>query len=751
MPGGQRASVLDSVRRLFDSGTATGLSDRQLLDQFISSRDQSAFEAIVHRHGPMVLRVCRRALGNAHDVDDAFQATFLILIKKASSIRDRDVLANWLYGVARRVSVRAGASVRRQRNRERSITQAALANGPSDARLEQGELRRVIDDELERLPWRYRVPVVLCDLEGQTHEQAAIQLDCPVGTVKSRLARGREHLRSRLARRGLTASIAMATSVLAAEHLGATPVELGELTIMSASELAKRGAVAAVSLSPGVASLVKGVLSTMIKKKLAIVAAATVIALSVTAAAAIVLRAATPGPRDEQGGISSTGGKGTAQALPRSKQTTRNALRAALEWTTPTTPGVERFRLSNGLKVMLRPIKGANDVALVVVYGIGSDYDPAGELGLAHLIEHVYLTAAAGKARARTTEELNRRYPDGSNGQTGDRYTVISCVFPSTNLDEELADAAARMADLRITDADLEQEKPRIAEELANMFDRFPPLAAQNHARELIRPTPRGSRRLGSIDTLRTIKPERARAYWQQYYKPRNAILALAGQLVVAATRKAIEQHFSTIPPGEEPPAPVEPGKSRCGELLTVTSQASFSRQSDPVACIAYKAPAPDHDLYAPFLVLIARLWAAANKLGGEQFAGMPVYFTPVDDGAIVALSTAAKVGETAAQSIARLEKFVRETIEPALARGELAAARQQFSFLLGIAPLPDALLSRNPYGVAFSLARREQLGLDAAKLGVALGKVTDADIRRVAKEVLDPSRHAATYVSIQK
>ena len=200
-----RGSVIDSIQRLFEAGTLGTLSERQLLERFLTCGDRSAFEAILARHGPMVLGVCRRVLENSHDVDDAFQATFLILVKKAGSIRDRDALGTWLCAVARRVAVRARASSRRRHARERTGLDDANFEGRREDRGEANELWALFDAELARLPRRYSGPIILCDLEGQTHEQAAAPLRCPVGTVKSRLSRGRERLRSQLVRRGVCA------------------------------------------------------------------------------------------------------------------------------------------------------------------------------------------------------------------------------------------------------------------------------------------------------------------------------------------------------------------------------------------------------------------------------------------------------------------------------------------------------------------------------------------------------------------
>src|SRR5829696_6979379 len=231
MASGFRGSVIDSVRRLYGTGTVAALSEAQLLERFVGRGDADAFEAILVRHGPMVLGVCRRVLDDPHDVDDAFQATFLVLIQKAGSIRDREVLGTWLYGVARRVAVRVRVNSRRRNTRERTglpLCEPAAMSGDHGG---VDELRALIDSELERLPERYRAPLVLCDLEGQTHEQAATQLRCPVGTVKSRLSRGREQLRARLARRGVSPSAGLVSSAMSAGTTLAGPLDRMDPTI----------------------------------------------------------------------------------------------------------------------------------------------------------------------------------------------------------------------------------------------------------------------------------------------------------------------------------------------------------------------------------------------------------------------------------------------------------------------------------------------------------------------------------------
>jgi len=194
--------VLRELRTLFSVGTVRDLTDGQLLERFATDRGEAAeqaFATLVERHGPMVLRVCRGVLVDPHDTHDAFQATFLVLVKKARSLWVRDSLGPWLHQVAYRIASCARKSAARRRRHERSAAKSA-----TETYSEVGdELGRVLHEEIHRLPERYRVPLVLCDLEGRTHEQAARHLGWPIGTVKSRQSRGRERLRERLSRRGL--------------------------------------------------------------------------------------------------------------------------------------------------------------------------------------------------------------------------------------------------------------------------------------------------------------------------------------------------------------------------------------------------------------------------------------------------------------------------------------------------------------------------------------------------------------------
>ncbi len=186
MASGPSAAVANQLRALFQGGTVAGLTDGQLLDHFVRRRDEAAFAALVERHGPMVLRVCRHRLGDAHDAEDAFQATFLVLARKAGSIRRTEAVAGWLFGVAGRVSAKVRAADRRRVRAEQKVGMApdlAIED-------EQPEPWTELYQELDRLPERFRLPLVLCYLEGLTYEQAAAQMRCPVRTIQSRLRAG---------------------------------------------------------------------------------------------------------------------------------------------------------------------------------------------------------------------------------------------------------------------------------------------------------------------------------------------------------------------------------------------------------------------------------------------------------------------------------------------------------------------------------------------------------------------------------
>jgi RNA polymerase sigma factor (sigma-70 family) len=269
-------AFLHQLERLFHHGTAVGLTEGELLERFVRGHDEAAFEALVARHGPMVLGICRRFLGDPNDVDDAFQATFLVLVRKAGTLRRRDLLGNWLYGVAHRVAIRSrGLAARRlarvphgQETIDRLETDGAEAVAVDDPSAERdAEPNLWLHQEIRRLPEKYRAPVVLCYLEGLTHEEAAARLGWPIGTVKGRLARARALLRRRLTRRGVALSDTALVSSLALPDGIIVPEPLRCATLEAARAIARTpGAsiLGASAVSIPVAALTDGVSRAMI-------------------------------------------------------------------------------------------------------------------------------------------------------------------------------------------------------------------------------------------------------------------------------------------------------------------------------------------------------------------------------------------------------------------------------------------------------------------------------------------------------
>jgi RNA polymerase sigma factor (sigma-70 family) len=262
MVNGPLGSVLDP-RAPSRPAEVEQLSDRRLLERFTKDRDEDAFAALVQRHGPMVLGVCRRVLGNEADAQDAFQVTFLVLARKADTLEKPDLLANWIYGVAYRTAVKLRGRAARRRERER---QAAAMLTPDRADPGEGrEVLEVLDEELNLLPESYRILLVLCYLQGKTHEQAAHELGCPTGSMSWRLARAREMLRKRLDRRGLAFPAGALAALLLAPreaYVVALPAALAEATVKAAMSFVAGGAEAA-GLSASAVSLTEEVLGTL--------------------------------------------------------------------------------------------------------------------------------------------------------------------------------------------------------------------------------------------------------------------------------------------------------------------------------------------------------------------------------------------------------------------------------------------------------------------------------------------------------
>jgi RNA polymerase sigma factor (sigma-70 family) len=286
MTSRQLAPALRHVCRFLARPDAEGVTDAQLLQRFVNSRDETAFELLVWRHGPMALGVCRRILHNPHDAEDAFQATLLALACKARSIGKGGSVGSWLYKVAYRVALRVRAQSLRRVRHEKQVAELPAVADPRATDPAWRELGPVLDEELNRLPEKYRAAVVLCYLEGLTNEEAARQLRWPPGTIKTRLARARELLSSRLTHRGLVLGAGLVTtaSVSVAMPLRAAMVSV---TVRTAVLVIAGNGTAAGVVPAQVARLTEGVLRTMTMVKVKLVAAVLAAGLAVAGAGAL--------------------------------------------------------------------------------------------------------------------------------------------------------------------------------------------------------------------------------------------------------------------------------------------------------------------------------------------------------------------------------------------------------------------------------------------------------------------------------
>jgi RNA polymerase sigma factor (sigma-70 family) len=265
-------------------------TDGQLLERFSTEHDSAAFEAILQRHGRLVWGVCQRLLHDPHDAEDAFQATFLVLTRRAASVQKRSSLGSWLYGVAYRVAwnvLRSKVRADRRRTYERQVEDMPQRE---EGETSWRELRPVLDAELERLPEKYRAPLVLCYLEGKTNQQAAEELGWPAGSVSKRLARGRELLRDRLTGRGVALSSAVLGTVLVENAAtAAVPSFVLDRTLSVAHVLVSTAKLTTAGVaSAQVSALTEGVVNAMWLSKLKAIAALLVLAAALTGSGVFV-------------------------------------------------------------------------------------------------------------------------------------------------------------------------------------------------------------------------------------------------------------------------------------------------------------------------------------------------------------------------------------------------------------------------------------------------------------------------------
>jgi RNA polymerase sigma factor (sigma-70 family) len=272
MTSSRTDSILLHLRKAVLQRDGAGMTDGQLLENFVTNRDAAAFEALVRRHGRMVQGVCLRVLRNPHDAEDAFQATFLVLAHKAARVFPREMVGNWLYGVAHTTALRARAAAAKRRLREKQVLDVPETEQADSA--QRDDLQPLLDQELTRLPDKYRLPIILCDLEGRARREVARQLKIPEGTLSSRLTTARRLLAKRLSRKGVTISGGAVAMLLTKNAAACVPATLIRATVKAVSQVA---AGQTGLISAPIFALKEGVLKAMFISKLKTVAAVVVI------------------------------------------------------------------------------------------------------------------------------------------------------------------------------------------------------------------------------------------------------------------------------------------------------------------------------------------------------------------------------------------------------------------------------------------------------------------------------------------
>jgi RNA polymerase sigma factor (sigma-70 family) len=318
----RRSSILRFLRNCLGDGVPSTVSDTELLHRYATSRDEAAFELLLWRHAAMVQHVCQQVLGQAEAVEDAFQATFLVLVSKARAIRSGEALGSWLYKVAYRIALKA----RRQASSlPASVEVDACVEDSTPDDIAQRERLRCLCEEIDRLPARYRSPVVLCYLESKTYGEAAQQLGWKKGTVSGRLARARDLLRRRLERRGITLSAGLLGLLAVDPTQAAVPSPVLETTIRAAMLFAAGTSTGAGALSPRAVLLAKGVLDAMFWMRMKVTGAILVLALAIGVGTVGLVGQAVRARSPQEGTVASGGETGSGERKPEAPPTGANA------------------------------------------------------------------------------------------------------------------------------------------------------------------------------------------------------------------------------------------------------------------------------------------------------------------------------------------------------------------------------------------------------------------------------------------
>lgn len=402
---------------------------------------------------------------------------------------------------------------------------------------------------------------------------------------------------------------------------------------------------------------------------------------------------------------------------------------------------LEHFTLDNGLRATLWPTTGGSVACVLVLHDIGERHDPPGRSGLAHLLEHVLVTAATSERGATTAEALAARYNNQFNAQTGEDSTLIAGVVNAAELDEELRLAASRMRSLRVTREDLERELPRVEAEVGNMWGGIPFLGLMNRVKHAALPLQVGARKGGVIEQLRDVTPEELQQRHDALYLAANTRLVVVGAFDGQAVRARIKELFADIPSGLAPGPPA----ARAEPIREVVRMSGQRDSLAPSVCFAFPMPSPTDDHYPAALVIAARLLERfRHEMRDGRWTPPPAQWAPLDQPEVMFLFVPMGAGEEPNPSIARLDSIVRTIATRPMSRADATRAMNNFGLMLRATPISQAMAAGNPYFAAITIGRAEQLGTPGPALAQRVSLVDDDALAACYEAVFAPGVRGA-------
>ena len=407
------------------------------------------------------------------------------------------------------------------------------------------------------------------------------------------------------------------------------------------------------------------------------------------------------------------------------------------------------FKLDNDLEVLLSPTENAIDIAVVTLYKIGDENDPAEQSGLCHLIEHLYYTSATDVHGARPFQTVKGRYRKSVKTQSGRDYSAFTVTALPRYLEKEINAAAHRMGTLKITAADVAREIPRMSESLQSMHTASTRASAMQISGIAALPLTENARRGGRLENVSSLSAKKINRWFRNYYKTKNATLVVCGQIDIEQTKEWIEAAFGEIVSGKSPKRKPKTADPTIGKISSAHLPSPPKTHDFGSAVLAFSGPAPTDELYPAFLMITAELVQRNHEFAGKTRRGRkpPFAYDLLKDPQVCWYGDYLEYEEDHGEAVGEIRESVAKAIKKRVTPKSNKTVFDLYGLDLGIAePLPIEWTGYS-HGIAFSAARRKQLGLDPATLYAALEDVTKKDIQRCADQFFGEKTGAAAVV----